>query len=295
MKVRLPGTDLEVSPIAFGVAGFGTDIQGADAHRLLDRYRDLGGNFVDSAHCYAFWKPGGLGAPERFLAEHGRDLIVATKGGHCDAGPDYPRPDDFLRPELIARDVEDCLDRLQREALDLFYLHRDDPRVPVDEVMDALADLVSQGKVRYLGASNWSVERVAEANAYAEQHGRPPFVALQNQWSLAKPLWEMGGPGTVRYIAPTEIAPLQKLGIAVVPYSASANGYFAGRTVGQFECAENAELRERVRKIASEVGATPTQVVLASLRAQPFPVIPLIGPSNPDHLDEAFGALAVSL
>lgn len=295
----LPNTDLSVSPIGLGIAGFGTDISELPAFKLLDRFRELGGNFVDSAHCYAFWKPGGLGAPERTIARY-RDLrtdelLVGTKGGHCDAGPDYPRPDHFLQPELVARDIEECLDRLEMEAIDLFYLHRDDPRVPVGEIVDMLEVFVRRGQVRYLGASNWSVERVAEANAYARANGRYPFVALQNQWSLAKPTWPNGGVGTVRYLTGADVPALVELGIAVIPYSAAANGYFAGRTVGQFETAENSALRARVWAVAREVGATPTQVTLAWLIAQPLTVIPLVGTGSIEHLEEAFGALRVTL
>jgi aryl-alcohol dehydrogenase-like predicted oxidoreductase len=292
--LSLPGTDLRVSPIGYGSADFGTRVDQETAFRLLDRYVALGGNFLDSAHCYAFWQAGGLGAPERIIGAYeqsrGTRLIIATKGGHPDGGPDYRRPDRYLAPEVIAQDVEDCLDRLQRDPIDLFYLHRDDERLPVAEIVDALDPQVRSGRVRYIGASNWSLDRLEEANAYAKANGRAPFVALQNQWSLARPIWEPEGPAPVRYLTTDDLPALQALNVAVIPYSSTANGYFGGATPGHFHSPANEALRGRVAAVAEEIGATSTQVALAWLMAQPVTVVPLVGTASEAHLEEAMAA-----
>ncbi|MGV3614841.1 MAG: aldo/keto reductase [Fimbriimonas sp.] len=297
--LALPGTDLQVSPIGYGTSDFGTRVDQETAFRLLDRYMGLGGNFVDSAHCYAFWQAGGLGMPERIIGAYERSrgtrLVVATKGGHPDGGPDYRRPDRYLAPEVVAQDVDDCLNRLQRDAIDLFYLHRDDERLSVAEIVDALDPQVRSGRVRYVGASNWRPERIAEANGYARAHGRAPFVALQNQWSLARPIWEPEGPAPVRYLTPDDVPALQSLNIAVIPYSSTANGYFGGATPGHFHSPANEALRGRVAEVAEEIGATSTQVALAWLMAQPLKVVPLVGTASETHLEEAMTAPKVKL
>jgi aryl-alcohol dehydrogenase-like predicted oxidoreductase len=291
----LPRTDLNVSRIGLGTVDLGTRLDEDASFRLLDAYVEMGGNFLDTAHCYAFWKPDGLGASERIVGDYIRrrgvtSMVVATKGGHSDGGPDYPRPDQFLTPELIQRDFVESFERLGVGPIDMYYLHRDDPRVPVDEVMDMLDGLAMAGWVRAIGASNWSVARVAEANAWARK--RTPFVAIQNQWSLVSPNWTDDGPGAMRFHTPSDVPALAELDVAVIPYSSTANGYFAGDAPkpGPFATPENAVLWDRVRWVAAQNGVTPTQVALGWLLAQPLPVVPLVGTCSVEHLREAMAA-----
>jgi len=190
-RVRIPGTDLEVSALCYGLGSFGTSVRGEEADRLYAAYRESGGCFFDTAHCYSFWVEGGLGAGERALGEclrrHGdrAEVVIATKGGHPDAGPGYRRPDRYLAPEVIASDITESLDRLRVDAIDLYYLHRDDPRVPVREILGALNAEIARGRGRHLGASNWPTARIAGANDHAKARGLRGFVASQPQWSLA--------------------------------------------------------------------------------------------------------------
>src|SRR5579862_170257 len=176
-RYTLPNTNLEVSTLCFGLGSLGTGFQGPDAGELLMDYLAAGGNFVDTAHCYACWIENGLGASERELGRLLRQLgvrdrvIVATKGGHPAFGTEYPRPDAYMSERQVVQDLEESLERLHLDQVDLYYLHRDDPRMPVDEVIDMLNRCVQSGRVRALGASNWSVARIAEANAYAARHG----------------------------------------------------------------------------------------------------------------------------
>src|SRR3954471_18781148 len=125
------------SPFALGTAVWGSTFRGDEVDRLYDTFRAAGGNVFDSAHIYACWLPDGLGASEGALGEivrrrgDRRDVLLATKGGHPNFANGYPRPDRYLAPDVIRQDLTESLDRLGVDAIDLYFLHRDDPRVPV--------------------------------------------------------------------------------------------------------------------------------------------------------------------
>jgi len=300
--ITLPATDLKVSPLAYGTASFDGKFPIADGLKLFAQYVEAGGNFVDTAHCYCFWEDGESGASERFvraaIGEFGREnLVIATKGGHIGMNG-YPRPDAFMAPDLVARDLEESLERLGLSQVDIYYLHRDDPRMSVAEIIDSLNEHVASGKTRYLGASNWSVERYLAANAYAAEKGLHPFAILQNQWSLAcPPPGDLTSPGAIRYIEDSELEPLAVNHIPVAVFSPTANGYFAtnGERGGHYERLESRRRLIAVQSLAKERGATPNQIALAYLLNQPFPVFPILGTRNPDHLEDAFGASEIKL
>jgi aryl-alcohol dehydrogenase-like predicted oxidoreductase len=302
--INFPNTDLTVSPLCFGVSGFGTDVSPENADELLQIFLEAGGDFFDTAHCYAFWVPGGLGASERALGEALRRagvenrVVVATKGGHPDMGQGYSRPAEFLSEAVIRADVQESLDRLKRDTIDLYYLHRDDGKTPVSEVVGLLNVLVQEGKIRYFGASNWSVERIGEANAYAVRKGLFGFVASQIQGSLAIPNWkpEPQDP-TVRYLTDWEQTFHTETQMPVVCYSATANGYFARnpRSENLYGSSTNERRREHAERLAQEFGCTPAQIAIAYLRSLPCPAIPLFGTTNPDHLREIVGGVEIRL
>jgi len=301
-QITLPNTDLSVSSLAYGTASFDGSFPSSDGLKLVEKFLAAGGNFIDTAHCYCFWVKGGDGASERFVGEcvrkFGRDrLVVATKGGHIGMNG-YPRPDAFLDPSLVRKDVDESLDRLGIETIDLYYLHRDDPRVPASEIIEQLNEHVASGRVRYLGASNWSVERTLAANAYAAAKGLQPFVMLQNQWSLANPNWtDLDSPGAMRTILESEFASLEASQLAVSAYGSTANGYFA--TAGErgqgFESPKTRRQLAAVQAIAKAHSATPNQIALAYLLNQPFPVVALLGTRDHDHLDDALGSSEIEL
>jgi aryl-alcohol dehydrogenase-like predicted oxidoreductase len=302
-RLRIAETDLDVAPVALGLADFGTRLAGPEACGLLETFLSLGGNFLDTAHCYSFWLPGGLGISEGqlgqcLLALGCRDeVVLATKGGHPDGGEGYPRPDRYLAPEVIARDVDESLERLGTDHVELYYLHRDDPRVPVGEVMEALNAEVARGRVQWLGASNWSVARLAAGREYAAAHGLRGFAVSQVQFSLATPHFEIGPDPTMRYLTDEDAGWHAATQVAVTAYTPSANGYFGGRpeAEGAWEDSVNAGRRERARQLAGRLGCTPTQVALAWLLHQRFPVVPTVGTLNAEHLREALGAAEIAL
>ncbi len=301
-RIALPGSDLEVSILGYGVALFGTAVRGDDADRLLGAYHAAGGTLVDTAHCYAYWVEGGLGASERELGAAIRrlgirdELVVATKGGHPGAGQTYPQPEAFLSPEALAASLDESLARLGMDAVDLYYLHRDDGRTPVGEVIEALNAEIARGRVRALGASNWSTARIALANAYAAAHGVTGFCCSQAQWSLAEPDWQPGPDPVTRCVHEADAAWYAESGIPVVAYSATANGYFAADgPVGPFTGERNAARRARTRQLAAELGCTATQLAVAWLLRQAPTVAPLFSTLRPRHMREAIAALEIPL
>ena len=303
-RLTLSGSRLTVSRICLGLGGFGARVQGVAAERLLADYLEQGGNFVDTAHCYACWIPeAGAGSSERALGAALRALqareqvVIGTKGGHPAFGEGYPWPDAFLSPEQIRTDLAESLERLGTDRVELYYLHRDDPRVPVGEIMTVLNDAIREGHVQEVAASNWSEGRMDAANEYAAAHGLRPFVGSQVQWSLATPDRAIGPDPTTRYVTPAMAAWHAGNGLPVFAYSAAAGGYFADppRVTAQYDTAANAARRERAGTLAAELGVTRTQVALAYLLSQPFPVIPLLGTVNREHLREELGAAALRL
>ena len=297
----IPKTDLNVSALCYGTAPWGHAVVGRQLDGLLNAFRDAGGNFLDTAHCYACWTPQGAGVSERAIADYirrngGRDeLIVATKGGHPTfAG--YRTVDRYLSAQRVAADIDDSLGRLDREVIDVYLLHRDDPRMEVGEIVEYLHGEVRRGRIRYFGASNWTTARIAEANAYAEAHGLSGFVISEPQWSLGhrNPV----GDSTLCYLDAKDHAWHSSSQMPVMPYGSTGGGFFAtgGRKRGaQFDNEVSRGRLARAQQLAAELGCTPGQVALAYLKHQPFPVVPIIGTTKRRHLEEAIGALQVNL
>ena len=308
--LTIPGTDLNVSWLCYGVMQFNARVRGEEMHELYRIFRRAGGNFFDTAHCYNFWMPtGGTGASERGLGEcltrYGdRDeVVIATKGGHPDWSPQYPRPDDYLAPAVISSDISDSLERLQIERIDLYLLHRDDPRRPVAGIMETLNDEIARGHVRYLGASNWTIPRICEANAYAAAHGLSGFVVAQQQWTLGRSnvLYPLGlrGPDPTAYrLNDADVAWHRHSGFPVMAWTATAFGYFGDSTsknAATYDNPVSQARRERARRLGQELGGTANQIALAYLGAHDFPVFPILGTMHPEHLADALGADSLSL
>ncbi|OGV72006.1 MAG: hypothetical protein A2269_06985 [Lentisphaerae bacterium RIFOXYA12_FULL_60_10] len=303
----LAGTDLELSSICYGTALFGAELRGAALDACIRTYRDAGGNFFDTAHCYAFWLPAGTGSSERALGDYLRrngkgDLIIGTKGGHPGL-PGYRQCDHWLAPGIVAGDIDDSLERLGLVTLDLFWLHRDDTRLSPGEIVETLNREIRRGRIRHVGASNWRPARIAEANAYAAAHGLQGFVASQPQWNLAhrtqaNPAPDRDDVNAMLFLEDTDLAWHHQSRLPVIPYSATAGGYFASggvKSAGVYDNPVSRERLKRVQQLAGELGCHPGQVALAWLMNQELAVFPIIGPCNPDHLREDLGAADICL
>ena len=261
--------------------------------RVLRRYLELGGNFLDTAEIYGPYKNEELLG--RFLREVPRDrVVVATKFGFR-ISPDGVRSVDSS-PENVARACEGSLRRLGIETIDLYYQHRVDPKVPIEETVGAMAKLVSAGKIRVLGLSEAGPETLRRAT---KVH---PIAALQSEYSLWSREVETNG----------VLATCRELGITFIPYSPLGRGFLTGaiqkledldptdwrRTnprFGEKALQENLKLAATVKEIASEKGVTPAQLALAWVLAQGKDVIPIPGTKRVRYLEENMGARDVAL
>jgi aryl-alcohol dehydrogenase-like predicted oxidoreductase len=309
-KIALPHTDLSLSPICLGTNMFGTAVDAERAEKILDTFAAAGGNFLDTAHAYGDWVPTApRSASERVLgrwiAKRDRaSLVVATKG--CEF--DYRAGDFALRvtPEQLDRDLRESLGCLGLDAIDLYWLHRDDSSRPVREILDALIGHQRAGRIRWFGCSNWSVARIEEAQRHARSLGHPGFVACQPMWGLAVPdraamaRLSPGGYYEDGYRA------LHEAGMTMIPYSGQSRGFFTKLAergaeglgpdlAALYLCDVNRRKLPVIRSIAARHRATINEVVLAYLLSQPRLTIPIIGASRPEQLRESVRACSLRL
>jgi len=306
--LTLPRTDLAVSSLCLGTAEYGAGIPQAEAEGLLDRFVEAGGNFLDTAAVYADWTPAGKGASERAIGQwitkrRPQNLIVATKGAHPElSSMGVPR---FSRAD-IESDLNASLNYLGVETIDLWYLHRDDPSAPVEEILSILEDQRREGKLRYYAASNWRTARLQEAELAARKMGAAGFVANQPMWSLAVPDMTGSDPTIVAMNAET-LAWHEASGLTAIPYSSQANGFFQkvaqGRPVANSLVAYESDLvREtnhtrfaRLETLSRETGLSFTQLVLGYLRSHDFPVVPIIGSRTREQLSDSLSGADIRL
>jgi aryl-alcohol dehydrogenase-like predicted oxidoreductase len=310
MRIRsITNSYLRPAVLSLGTASLGADIDRATSFKILDAYLAKGGNFIDTANVYSDWIPGEKSRSEKLIGawmkeRKNRDqVILATKGGH-------PNPPTFQIPRLTAQeisaDLDTSLSHLQVDCVDLYWLHRDDPKQPVADLMETLAGYVRAGKIRYYGCSNWRVDRIQAAQTYAAANGLPGFVGVQNLWNLAKidpenlqdPTHAGMDEALWQYHRTTQLA--------AMPFTSQANGLFQKLETGQVERLSpgmrkmvlNPETQarfERLLTLKAETGLTATQVVLAYLTSQPFPTFPVIGPQNTAQLEDCLSAADVML
>jgi aryl-alcohol dehydrogenase-like predicted oxidoreductase len=311
MKRRTLGrTDLDVSELCLGTNQFGTGVDTGVAEQILDAYVAQGGNFLDTAHAYGDWVPSGpRSASERMLGRwlSTRDrsgLVIATKG--CEF--DYRAGDYALRvtPAHLDRDLRESLEFLGLDRIDLYWLHRDDPSLPVEAIVDALIEQQRAGRIRHFGCSNWSVARIEAAQRYAAGVGHAGFAACQPMWGLALPdraamaRYAPGGYYDDGYRG------LHEEGMPMIPYSGQSRGFFtklaAGGGAGLGDDVAALYLSDANRRklpvideIASRRKASINDVVLAYLLSQPLPTIPIIGASRPEQVEQSVHACSLRL
>lgn len=284
---------LRVSALGLGCMGMSQSYGPADEQESLatiDRALELGVTFLDTADAY------GAGHNEellgRALAGRRDSVVLATKFGITRDGPMATGVDG--RPEYVRRCCEASLRRLHTDHIDLYYQHRVDPNVPIEETVGAMAQLVQEGKVRFLGlseASPRSLERAAKIH---------PISALQSEWSL----W-------TRELEAEVLPVARRLGVGLVPYSPLGRGFLTGTVdresfgdddfrrnhprFAEENFEHNMRLVELVRELAATKGVTPGQLALAWLLAQGPDVVPIPGTKRRRYLEENAGAVAVEL
>ena len=307
--LTLPGTALSVSPLCLGGVPFGNTIDEQATFALLDRFVELGGNFIDTARIYSDWVPGEKRRSERILGDwlcarrHRARLVIATKGAHpFIESLDVPR----TSAAELRDDVEGSLRTLRTDVIDLYWLHRDDTSRPVEHFIDVLNVFQREGKIRAFGASNWTVARLHAANDYARASGQPGFVANQPFWCLG---CQQSRPppftGYVKFDADAWRFH-RETGLAVIPYTSQANGFFsklalppaqrpANFAEHEFHTPPNFAAGDIVARLAREKRVAPSAIVLAYLWSRPFPVVPIVGSRTPAQLDDSAAALGMRL
>ena len=308
-KIKLNNTDLVVSALCYGTNALGTAYDQAVSNALLDQFAGLGGNFIDTARSYGDWIPGiPPAASERAIGawlkgQDRKNFVIATKGGMVDMRKGDWRP--RVTPQDIAQDLGESLEHLGISSVDLYWLHSDNPQVPVGPVIDALVAAQKSGKIRYFGASNWTPARISEAQAYAATIGHPGFAAVQPFWGLAVPNPEAAAAAGYNFYYADGLQPLHASGLTMIPYSGQSRGFFSKLADGEDSIRDDVKAmflndtnRARfavVQKLASRHGVSINEIVLAYLISQPFQTIPIIGAFRADQLDETVKAAALKL
>ena len=299
---ELGRSGLQVSPLCFGGNVFGWTVDEATSFGLLDAWLDAGFNFIDTADVYSIWAPGHVGGESetiigKWLARSGRrrQVVLATKVGKP-MGPALKG----LKPAYIRSAVEASLRRLQTDHIDLYQTHDDDTETPLAETLGAFDELIRAGKVRTIGASNYSALRLAEALRTSNELGLPRFESLQPLFNLID-----------RAVFEDELQPLcVAQGVGVINFYALAAGFLTGKYRSEADAAKSARgpnvvkryLNERGLKIldtldvvAARHGATPSQVGLAWQMQRPGIVAPIASATSLAQLAELAAATRLPL
>jgi len=301
---RLGRSGLRVAALCLGGNTFGWTTDQAASEAVLDAYVEAGGNFVDTADVYSRWAPGNKGGESEAVlgiwmkARRNRPAVVlATKV----MGPMGPGPNDTgLSRQHIVQGVEASLRRLETDYIDLYQAHWDDRDTPLEETLRAFDDLVSQGKVRYIGASNYHAWRLARALWESDKRGYVRYESLQPKYNLV-----------FRDEYERELEPLcLEQGVGVIPYSSLGSGFLSGkyRRDGSLPATARAAgvqknyMTDRgfavlaaVEQVAAGLGATPAQVALSWLAHRPGITAPIASATSVAQLKELLGGIELRL
>lgn len=293
---------LKLSNIALGCDHYGETISEENAIANLDLYLQKGGNILDTARVYGQDKPLGVSTSETLLGrwmgknDSRNEVFLITKGCH-------PLKEDthhsrISRKNLIA-DIEESLEELHTDHVDLWFFHRDKPEAPADELIDmANEEVYEKGYARYLGASNWSCERIEAANAWAAAHGKQGFAMSEIQASLAHCDATWWGDDTLQFLTKDAEAWYEKTGMPVLGFASQAKGIFSKILSGnedgistrarkRFLSKENLALVPKIKRLCETYHASPAAVTLAYLTSKKARVVPIVGCSNPVQLADS--------
>jgi aryl-alcohol dehydrogenase-like predicted oxidoreductase len=298
---QLGQSPLVIPPLVFGGNVFGWSADEATSFKLLDALVEAGLTAIDTADMYSVWAPGHKGGESETIigkwlaARGGRDkLVIMTK-----VGMDMP-DGKGLSAAWIKTSVDRSLTRLQTDVIDLYQSHKDDEETPLEETLGAYADLIKAGKVRAIGASNYTAPRLREALKVSDAHGLPRYASLQPHYNLVeRPLFEEA----------LEAVCLEA-GLGVIPYFSLAAGFLTGKYRSEADLGKSAARGQGVAKylsgrgpqvlaaldaVAAETGATPTQVALAWLMARPAITAPIASASRVEQMGDLVAACSLTL
>jgi aryl-alcohol dehydrogenase-like predicted oxidoreductase len=300
---ELGRSGLKVSPLCLGGNVFGWTADEKTSFALLDAWVDAGFNFIDTADAYSRWAPGHKGGESetvigRWLAQGGgrRDkVIIATK-----TGMDLGGGKTGLSPKRIREAVDESLARLQTDRIDLFQSHKDDTDTPLEDTLGAYAELVKAGKLRVLGASNYTAPRLAEALEISKKRGIPRYESLQPLYNLYD-----------RADFEKELQPLcLKEGVGVINYYALAAGFLSGKyrkaedaskskrgasTTGKYLNERGLKILAALDEAAKRTGSTPARLAIAWNMSRPGITAPIVSATSLEQMDEILQAARLTL
>ena len=298
---KLGNSALEISPLVFGGNVFGWTADEPTSFKLLDAFVAAGFNSIDTADVYSRWAPGHSGGESetvlgKWIKRSGNreKVIIATKVG-SEMGPGKKG----LSKAYIFRAAEDSMQRLQTDYIDLYQSHIDDADTPLEETLGAYAELIKQGKVRAIGASNYKADRLAAALEVSKKTGLPRYESLQPNYSLCE---------RAEYEATLE--PLcQKEGLDVINYFPLAAGFLSGKYRSEADVAKSARARlvtkylheggfkilQALDQVAKKYNATPARVSLAWLLARPSITAPIVSATSLVQLNDLIASVELKL
>ena len=296
-RITLPQTELSVHPLCLGGNVFGWSADETQSFAVLDAYAAAGGNFIDTADVYSEWKPGNVGGEsERIIGNwmkargNRSEMIIATKVAKLSTRAG-------LSAANIHAAAEESLSRLQTDYIDLYYAHEDDSKIPLTQSLEAFNALVVDGKVRYIGASNYTAARLREAIHISQTYDWAPYVALQNQYNLLD-----------RKDYETDSAPaLSALGISALPYYGVARGFLSGKysdgmTIDSVRAGGVADYQNdrgyaaiaRLKELSNDHSAPMAAIALAWLRGQSTVSTPIASARTVEQLAEIVQVVELS-
>jgi aryl-alcohol dehydrogenase-like predicted oxidoreductase len=300
-KRKLGNSGLEIAPLVFGGNIFGWTVDQAASFKLLDAFLAAGFNSVDTADVYSKWMPGHKGGESEIIigewmkrSGNRNKVIVATK-----VGMDMGDGKKGLSKAHILRAAEDSLRRLQTDYIDLYQSHIDDPDTPLEETLGAYAELIQQGKVRAIGASNHKAERLTAALETSRKSGLPAYQTLQPNYSLIE-----------RAEYESSLEPVcEKEGLGVINYFPLAGGFLSGKYRSEKDAAGKPRARNVTKylnergfkivgaldQIAKKYNATPARISLAWLLARPSITAPIVSATNLEQLDDLISSVDLVL
>jgi aryl-alcohol dehydrogenase-like predicted oxidoreductase len=302
MQTRsLGSSNIQIVPLVLGGNVFGWTIDAPTSFRVLDAFVDRGFNFIDTADVYSRWLPGNRGGESEtilgqwFQKSGTRDKVVlATKVGN-----DMGDGKQGLRKKYILEEVEASLKRLQTDHIDLYQSHKDDESTPLEETLEAYQQLIQQGKVRIIGASNYKGNRLTEAIEVARQHNLPVYQTLQPEYNLYD-----------RQDYEQDLAPVaEKFHLGVIPYFSLASGFLTGKYktiedtkgknrgshVEKYFDARGKKILKALDEISKQTHAKQASIALAWLLAQPTITAPIASATSTDQLESLFAAVDLKL
>jgi aryl-alcohol dehydrogenase-like predicted oxidoreductase len=302
-KRKIGSSDLKIAPLVFGGNVFGWTVDEKTSFELLDAFVDRGLNCIDTADVYSRWVAGNKGGESEtiignWLKKGGKrnQVVIATKAGSSMNAND---PKKNLSKNYILKAAEDSLRRLQTDHIDLYQSHYDDLDTPVEETLEAYHQLIKEGKVRYIGASNFTAERLSKSLKASEEHKFPAYVSMQPEYNLYD-----------RASYEKELEPLCKQNnIGVITYYSLASGFLSGKYRNEDDLKQSKRgqgikkyLNERgtriltaLDKVAHNYTTTPATVALAWVIARPSVTAPIASATSVMQLKELANAVTLKL